>query len=189
MQEQTITNTLFIDTHNYMAFGIAFDDGQKYKYIMAQDASSKLLASLKALNLKQEINEIIIIKGPGSLTGLRIGSSSALGIALGIKMRTKKDIIIKSLTIWDILLNEYDNLTIFFYTGTKKWIIKTKETEIITENIENIPFSSWMSNNEAKTPNLPQHNKITYPNLIELMPKYKHLATSDLDLLYPVNLF
>lgn len=182
---------LFIDTHSFQSFGIGLYK-EKYDYIIGTDASKNLLVSFKKLDNEEiktnEIDEIIIINGPGSLTGLRIGSSTALGIALGLQTRIGKEIPIKSLNVWDILLNEHKDLTIFFYTGTKKWIIKTKEDEIISENIEDIRHVQWMSNNVEKTKLSPSNN-IRYPNLIELMPKYASLASDNIDLLYPVTVF
>lgn len=174
---------LFIDTHNSQHFCVgSTDNAQNFSFLKDKDASSDLISCIEKLT-HGLIKEIIIIKGPGSLTGLRIGSSLALGIALG------KNIPMRALSIWDILLQEYD-ADIFFYTGTRKWIKKTKTSqEIITDNFYS--NKNWISNNcdKLNKHHLDIKNNIPYPNIIELMPKYMHLASFDVDLLYPVITF
>jgi len=185
---------LFIDTHNWQEFGVGLQaNNGEYAYQIGQDACKEMMVLFDKLlekSQKHEISEIVIIKGPGSLTGLRIGSSTTLGIALGIEMSAKKPVKITALSLYDILLAEYPNSTIVFYTGTKKWIIKTRESEIISEDIINTKTpKSWISNCVEKLSHFDICNNIAYPKMIQLMQKYQHLATEDIQLLYPVTMY
>ncbi len=164
----------------------------------SQDHSANLLHNFK-------IENIIFARGPGSLTGLRIGSSFALGLALGSKAK------IQTLSVWDILLEKYDSnnahdyannieqsfitndIEIFFYTGTKKWVHKTKTSETILEidELATLPKPKiWISNNPSKLEHiLDMKTNVEYPKIIELMVEQQHLASNSLDLIYHINLF
>jgi|GEM_PF-4261506 len=79
-----------------------------------------------------KIAGICIVKGPGSLTGLRIGSSIALGLSMGLK------IAITAVSIWDLLLKKHPKSHVFFYTGTKKWMYKTGQNSGVYEAIATV---------------------------------------------------
>lgn len=181
---------LFIDTHNQKEFGIGLFNNNEYQYLTGNDASANLLANINKINQDNDIDEIYFIKGPGSLTSLRIGSSTALGLALGIKKRLKKEVAIKSLAIWDVLLEELPEETeIFFHTGTKKWIKKTQQHEEMVESLEN-NTQNWTTNNfEKASLQLSPQNYQPYPTLIMQIYKYTHKASNDLSLIYPVTNF
>lgn len=174
--------TLFIDTHCSKNFNIGYLENDNLKIEEGTDASIQLIEKIEKLT-QNNFQEIIILKGPGSLTGLRIGSALALGISAG------KKIPIKGLTIWDLLLPLAQE--IYFHTGTKKWVKKTETTEEILEITEiKDTNKKWISNKSQELTNqLNIDNNIQYPNIIELMAKFKNKASSNIDLLYPVTLF
>lgn len=178
---------LLIDTHKSKCFSLAAYKNGLLQIEHGLDASSEMIQLIDKLTSNQ-ITEVHFISGPGSLTGLRIGASVAQGIAIA------KNIPIKAFKLWDLLMNEYPDADIFFYTGTKKWIKKNKLEELILEidEIEKMESQNfWICNNPEKLiyTKLKKEKNIPYPNLPELMHKYANLATNDLNLLYPVTNF
>jgi len=172
---------LFIDTHFSRKFSIGTNHNGQMEILTGANAAKEMMELIDTLT-QNKITKIFIIKGPGSLTGLRIGSSCAMGIACA------KNIPIFSLSIWDLLLSEHPDADIFFYTGTKKWIKKNlRKEKIIEENFRTT--KQWISNKPEKLETLPEELNIRYPQMIPLMMKYQHLATENMDLLYPVTLF
>lgn len=226
---------LFIDTHCSKNFALGFADNNLHFFekLEGADPSIEMIQNIEKIianflekharnlqndksesnwdfeNYKKNISKIILITGPGSLTGLRIGSAFALGIAMGL------NISIQSLTIWDLLLefatqesenNKIaDTAEIFFYTGTKKWLHRCAGNEEKILEIEEIAEMNarnaielheknqcrkWISNNPEKLAHVKDMSQnIAYPNIIELMHKYAHLATDDLNLIYNITLF
>jgi hypothetical protein len=164
-------NYLFIDTHASKQFSLGFCENGVLTQINMEDAASEFLQALENLVGKKDIHEIILIKGPGSLTSLRIGASFALGLSLA------KNIPLKSFSIYDLILREYPDHTLYFYTGTKKWVKKSAKIEEIIEKDQidlSIPFIS----------NFPEFGT-SWPNFIELMNLYKEHADKNIDLIYP----
>lgn len=177
--------TLFIDTHASKTFTIGFanknETEENFLYLKGEDAAIEMIEKIEQLS-KNEIEQIIINKGPGSLTGLRIGSSFAQGIALA------KNIPILAISLFDLLLEEYPNTDIFFYTGTKKWIHKTEQEEKIIETDFKITKKYWLSN-KPELLNLDPAKQQNFEECIKLMYKHQHLATENINLIYPVNIF
>lgn len=174
--------TLFIDTHKTKSFSVGFDSGFNFSFLSGNDASSELIQMIDSLS-SNFIEKIVIITGPGSLTGLRIGSSFAQGIALA------KNIQVIGISIWDLLLTEFPLADIFFFTGTKKWIKKNTQKETIIEKNFNSEAPYWISNNPTLLKNLDISKNLIFPSCIELMHKHIDKASENIDLLYPINLF
>ena len=184
---------LIIDAHESKHFSIASVGLEENKVISGNDASAQIISKIEEIipNFKsEEISEIIINLGPGSLTGLRIGSSIAQGLALGLESHSQlnKNIKVKGLSLWDVIFEEYPEIVVLFYTGTKKWIQKTKTEETIKE-LDQIkePSSKWISNKPEKLPF--SNNSQEFPNIIKLMQKHHEKAKEDINLLYPVTMF
>jgi hypothetical protein len=177
---------IFIDTHSSFEFGIGRLRGDEYRFLCGIDTASEMIPLLHQLvGSDEKIDSIVLINGPGSLTGLRIGASFALGIAAGT------GIPIQSLTLWDILLEE--GTDVYFYTGTKKWAKRILKNGIVEELIVTIDEivddrRRWVSNR----PDLLTLNadlNVPYPKIIERMPQNMRKAMSYTGLLYPVNIF
>lgn len=173
--------TLYIDTHCTKKFEIGYDNNITFQTLFGSDTSIEILEKIDLL-CQNNIDKIIICKGPGSLTGLRIGSCFAQGIALA------KKIPVYGMTIWDVLFAENPLLEVFFYTGTKKWIYKTINSEIVQETPKN-PKQIWTSNNPELLTNFDQKTYQKWPKIVILMQKHHQKATKNIDLLYPINLF
>lgn len=207
---------LLIDTHCSKKFSLAFaalNNQQTWNIETTEgidpsieifEKIEKLIANFYQKHHKQnlqskneilaQIQEICIIKGPGSLTGLRIGSSIALGLSMGL------NIPIKGISIWDLLLKEHPKSHIFFYTGTKKWMHRynennsQKEQILEKDEVDTLINTeiSWISNNVEKFTNLLENtleNNIEYPQMIPLMLRHLELATENLNLIYNIAVF
>lgn len=174
--------TLYIDTHSTLEFQIAFYDLESLQTKTGKDPSIEMIEAIRTL-CKLDFEQIIINKGPGSLTGLRIGSSFAQGISLA------KNIPVYALSIWDMVFAEHPECEVFFFTGTKKWIKKTAQNEQILEQNELSSTKKWTSNKPNLLQNLPKENYIPFLQHIDLMHKHRSLASTNISLLYPINLF
>ena len=165
---------LFINSIQSKKFEIGYFNGKDLKILKSDDIAKDFLTKLKELNT-DIIDEIIFTKGPGSYTSLRIAASYALGLSISKKIK------LKAISFWDLIFNEFPDYTIYFYTGTKKWIKKTiNNEEIITKN--ELDFSvNWISNCQNL---MNEHNK-EFPSIIKLMLKHKKMANEDLNLIYP----
>lgn len=166
---------LYIDTHKTKFFAIGYYNDNKLTIQNGTDASIEILSKIHKI-CKNQINKIIINTGPGSLTGLRIGSSIAQGIALG------KNIEVLGLNLWQLIFNEYENIEFYFHTGTKQWIYKTNSIEYMTETPPN-PQNKWISN-KPELLNFNKETNIQFPNIIKLMHKNNKSANKNINIIY-----
>jgi tRNA A37 threonylcarbamoyladenosine modification protein TsaB len=172
--------SLFIDTHSTKNFAVATTHTDP---VFGKDASTELIQYISELEKVEKFEEIVILRGPGSLTGLRIGSAIAQGLALGRKAS------VKGITIWDLLLEEFPESCVLFNTGTKKWIKKTASSEQIIDhnNLENEEFKEEiLTNAQDKVPFLKTKE---FPIMISLMKKHYSKANREIDILYPITNF
>lgn len=174
-------NTLYIDTHRTKIFDIGFYNNKTFTLQSGTDTSLEILEKIEFLTQKK-FEKIIICTGPGSLTGLRIGSCLAKGMTLA------KNIETYGINIWTLIFNEFQDIEIYFHTGTKKWLYKTKDKEEIMEKLSP-PKGIWTSNNSELLSNFDQKTYKKWPNIIELMHKYNELASKNIDLIYQIDLF
>ncbi len=90
-------HSLFIDTHNDLMVVVLYQNGEVLgisKIGSNQNHSNNLIPTISKLleknNLKsQDINEIIVVNGPGSFTGIRIGVTVAKTFAYALKLPIK----------------------------------------------------------------------------------------------------
>lgn len=101
--------TLYIDTHDKVLVLALFKDKKLVDKIMLENKrlSSKVIEHLEKLlvlnNLQvTDINEIIVIVGPGSFTGVRIG------VTIAKTMAYTKNIILKPLSYLQAVALSYD---------------------------------------------------------------------------------
>ena len=104
--------SLFIDTHIYDIVVILFRNGKIIKKSIIEKArGSELLPCIKELTDLNDINEIIVVNGPGSFTGIRTGITVAKTIAY------VKNIPIKTVSYLDLMdysLNDGYNIVGLF---------------------------------------------------------------------------
>ena len=104
--------SLFIDTHIYDIVVILFKNGKIFKKNIIEKArGSELLPCIKELTDLNDINEIIVVNGPGSFTGIRTGITVAKTIAY------VKNIPIKTVSYLDLMdysLNDGYNIVGLF---------------------------------------------------------------------------
>ena len=86
--------SLFIDTHIYDIVVILFKNGKIFKKSIIEKArGSELLPCIKELTDLNDINEIIVVNGPGSFTGIRTGITVAKTIAYVKNIPISKNIM------------------------------------------------------------------------------------------------
>lgn len=76
-----------IDTSSAMsALAILDDSGDLREEATLPARSPELMDRMRALASRHELNKIAVATGPGSFTGLRMGVSFGLGLAMGLKI-------------------------------------------------------------------------------------------------------
>lgn len=109
--------SLFIDTHFDEVVLVLFKDGMVldkiilnsgYKHSVVTLPSIKELIERNNIN-KSDIREIIVVVGPGSFTGVRIGVTIAKTLAYSLNSSIKEidSLMLKALSVNDILSDFY----------------------------------------------------------------------------------
>lgn len=103
--------TLFIDTHATQVLVVLYKDGEVTHFKAEDSPQSHCTYSMKTIHALltdanitiNDINEIIVVIGPGSFTGVRIGVTIAKTFAHSLKVPIK---VIDTLTMYAISNNE-----------------------------------------------------------------------------------
>ena len=131
-------NTLFIDTHDEL-ITVSFVLGNDVftKEIISESHSTHLLPlideMLKEKNIKlNDLNKIVVVNGPGSFTGIRIGVTVAktISYSLNIPIYT-----ISSLKAY-LVSSDIDN-KMCVIEDSKGYYIGTNSFELYTDSLEN----------------------------------------------------
>ena len=161
--------TLFIDTHLYDINVVLYKDGNVYlhKSIDKSMNNNSLLVPtiMKCIN-NIKLNDIIVVNGPGSFTGVRTGVTVAktLSYLLNVSIKT-----VAYLDIMDFSLDSNENL-VGFYDNSGIFVGKFSNHKLIG-NYEYIRKSELNLNelSNLKTDVIIDYSKIY--NLISKLPK------------------
>jgi len=107
-------NTLFISTFNESVIVGLLKDGKlnlNKEISSSNNHSTNLVPTIQKVleesNIKiKEINEIIVVNGPGSFTGVRIGVTVAKTLAYTLKAKIKTITSIEALSLNDVISNK-----------------------------------------------------------------------------------
>ena len=124
--------TLFIDTHYNDVYLRLYNDNTLYKKeeIMGGKQNSTLIMPMLAKLLEnQEYDEIVVVNGPGSFTGVRLGVTIAKTLAYILKKPIK---VIDYLNMMNLSLDSNDHIVALsdgngFFVGEFKEYKKIKE--------------------------------------------------------------
>lgn len=170
--------TLFIDTHSERLDIAVIDDDKVFnKVLMANKSHSEIaiptlqevLNSAK-LELK-DIDEIIVVNGPGSFTGVRIGVTIAKTIAYSLNIKIKTVTSLEALGISES--NPFDVISVkdskgsysarfdnnvfidFSYRSNKDFIEYSKSYRVSENNINNyFKIIDYMKDKDYTTPHI-----------------------------------
>lgn len=160
--------TLFIDTHLYDINVVLYKDGNVYLHKnidKSMNNNSLLVPTIMKCITNIKLNEIIVVNGPGSFTGVRTGVTVAktLSYLLNVSIKT-----VSYLDIMDFSLDSNENL-VGFYDSSGIFVGKylnhrlTGKYEYIKKSVLN---SNEFSN--LKTDVIIDYSKIY--NLISKLP-------------------
>lgn len=161
--------TLFIDTHLYDINIVLYQDGNIYLHKCidkSMNNNSLLVLSIMECISNIKLNDIIVVNGPGSFTGVRTGVTVAktLSYLLNIPIKT-----VSYLEIIDYSLDGNENL-VGFYDNSGIFVVKFSNHKLIG-NYEYIRKSELNLNelSNLKTDVIIDYSKIY--NLISKLPK------------------
>ena len=147
--------TLFIDTHNEIIKIILFKDG---KIVDLKEKESSMKHSVYTMPLIEEvlknnnldsndINEIIVVNGPGSFTGVRIGVTIAKTYSYLLNIPIK---VINVLEMKAIFVNGDKKVVIEEEKNGKFIGVFDKDNKVIDDYfyLKNIEFEEYKNDNE-----------------------------------------
>ena len=178
---------LYIDTStDYLYTGIVFDNillaeiKQKFSHDLSKYALYEISEMLKKVNINPtEVDKIIVVNGPGSFTGIRVGMTIAKIYAYTLK---KKIISISSLDAMQISTS-FNNLIVpvidarrgFVYAGIyqdNKELLKKQyiKFEDLLDKLNNYQKEYIIVSND----NLKIDNVVSYnPDILKIVNTYK----------------
>jgi tRNA threonylcarbamoyladenosine biosynthesis protein TsaB len=147
-------NTLIIDTAlPQLSLALICDNGDERTIVLEEEfkhakrITLEIEKLLKSCNLHlSDLNFVAINEGPGSFTGLRVGSSTAKGLCFGLKipLLTIKGIEAMAMAIYHENQNDYSDIFIlidarrenYFYTQVSKGEVKIPISFGANQNIQ-----------------------------------------------------
>ena len=144
--------TLFIDTHLFDIDIILFEN----KHIIARKTienerynSIYLVSSLKEVCPDKEFDEIVVINGPGSFTGVRLGVTIAKTLAFTLNKP------IKTLSFFDLMNYSSDNNShIFGISDGNGYYIAEFDKHLLVKDyyyLNNNEYTVFKENNKIET--------------------------------------
>lgn len=164
--------TLYIDTHSFLITIILFKNG---KILSCKEKSSNMQHSVYTMPLIDEIlkennidssslNEIVVVNGPGSFTGVRIGVTIAKTMAylLSIPIKTIDTLELKSI----------------FVNNDKKIVIEEEKNGKYV-GIFNNNAKEYMYLKNSEFEEFEKKNKIEHINDIDYEKVYSYIKNKD----------
>jgi len=178
-----LMNTLFIDTHNEIIKIILFKDG---KIVDSKEKESSMQHSVYTMPLIDEvlknnnldsndINEIIVVNGPGSFTGVRIGVTIAKTYSYLLNIPIK---VINMLEMKAIFVSGDKKIIIEEEKNGKFIGVFDKDNKVIDDYfyLKNSEFEEYKNNNE-----------ISIVDNIDYEKVYEYLKTKEIINPHAVN--
>jgi len=144
--------TLFIDTHLYDINVILFEDNVilNETHIVGEKHNSKfLLPSIKQVCDNHEYDQIVVVNGPGSFTGVRLGVTVAKTLAY------TQNIPIKSVTSLDLMNYSSDaSKHVFAINDGNGYFIGEYENHQKIKDfyyLSNVEYKQFINNNTVET--------------------------------------
>lgn len=133
--------TLFIDTHFSDVYIVLYENGAVIKEKLVKDErqnSKVIMPTIKKILGKKIPNDILVVNGPGSFTGVRVGVTIAKGLAQNLNIPIR---CISSLECLASSVEDSEKIVAFsdnngYYVG------------IFDENINLIGNYEYLNNNE-----------------------------------------
>lgn len=152
--------TLFIDTHLFDLHIILFNNNEilREKHIMDKKNNSTLLMpSIKEVISDDTFDEIIVVNGPGSFTGVRLGVTIAKTLAYTL------DVPIKTVTSLDLMAYSNNKDGIYAFSDNNGYYIGKYENNSHEEYfyLNNKEYENFANDNNVIT-----DVKINYQNVL-----------------------
>jgi tRNA threonylcarbamoyl adenosine modification protein YeaZ len=167
--------TLFIDTHSELIKIILFKDG---KILTDKEKKSSMQHSVYTMPLIDEVlkenninsndlNEIIVVNGPGSFTGVRIGVTIAKTMAYLLNIPIK---VINTLEMKAVMINDNSKIVVEEEKNGKYIAKYDQNNNLVGEYL-------YLKNSEFET--YAKENKISYVDNINYETIYNYLEQKE----------